>query len=1020
MRKALELQLDQAQEPGHCPAVISDHELVQRIGEGAYGEVWLARNALGSLRAVKIVYHDRFKETRPSQREFQGILKYEPVSRSHDGLIAIFHVGRNDSAGYFYYVMELADDANGPPAVLPPGAGFGAGPAEKPLGYRPRTLHAELARRERLTPVMAAQLTLKLAEALAHLHRNGLVHRDIKPSNVIFVNRNPKLADIGLITTVGDSRSFVGTEGFIPPEGPGTPQADLYGLGKLLYEMVTGRDRLEFPQLPAELTAGSEGEAVLELNEIITRACAPDPPQRYAAATELVADLNLFLAGRSLREARRLERHAIWFKRFALAACGVALLVGLAFAFATSQGRQARERERASQERVVVESALRRRAEAAESAAKQQLYSALLEQARANVRSAEMGQRVRALDAIQRAATISNSAELRGIAVAALALPDLKFDSQITLGAGLTAIQLDPAFERLATCRGSDAIEVLRVRDRQVLARLPPSTNAPAYIVRWSENGRFLAVKRDTEGVGDRADIEVWEVETQKRVLVVRGAAYGTFAFNPRLPRIMASLGGGEVGTWDLLSGQETKRLRLEGDAPFIAIAPDGNQFAAGCEVEGGWTVSVRSTSSGEVRASYRLTDRPAWLAWHPWRPLVLVADFAGWVRLLEPESLGSRILGRHKAQAVYATFSADGRYALTGGWERELVCWDLRNLQKAFLISLDSYQAQIRSDGRQMAVTTSAGLSVYHVELPACHQELAGELGGWLRHGLFSPDARWFAVSGQEKLGVWDLANNAPGAFLPEAAEARLFFAGEGNELYACRDEACFHYQLISSAIPRGPPELRCLEFPVPGGFTSFCSASNRAVLTTLTGSRAMNLPGPLNPDAREFPTASGINRCSADGRWLGIYSAYSSLLRVYDLAQSRPAAELRNAASISEFEFSPDGAELVVASRNSLDFWQTSNWEHTRRITNFMGILFTQPAGPWWMSQDFQHAGLFEARTLRSLLPLPPGMLPLALSPDGTLLAVSVDARRVQVWNLKELQAQLRELGVDFASGG
>jgi serine/threonine protein kinase len=112
--------------------------------------------------------------------------------------------------------------------------------------YSPRTLRSELVLRHRLPPTDAAQFTLRLAGALAHLHAHGLVHRDIKPSNVIFVNGQPKLADIGLVAGAGDSHSFVGTEGFVPPEGPGTPTADIYSLGKLLYELATGRDRLEF------------------------------------------------------------------------------------------------------------------------------------------------------------------------------------------------------------------------------------------------------------------------------------------------------------------------------------------------------------------------------------------------------------------------------------------------------------------------------------------------------------------------------------------------------------------------------------------------------------------------------------------------------------------------------------------------------------------------------------------------------------------------------------------------------
>ena len=64
------------------------------------------------------------------------------------------------------------------------------------------------------------------------------------------MNGAPKLADIGLVAETSDARSFVGTEGFIPPEGPGAPQADLYSLGKVLYEISTGNDRRDFPALP--------------------------------------------------------------------------------------------------------------------------------------------------------------------------------------------------------------------------------------------------------------------------------------------------------------------------------------------------------------------------------------------------------------------------------------------------------------------------------------------------------------------------------------------------------------------------------------------------------------------------------------------------------------------------------------------------------------------------------------------------------------------------------------------------
>ena len=94
------------------PPSIPDHELIRRIGAGSYGEVWLARSAVGTYRAAKIVYRRSFENDRPFEREFSGIQKFEPISRSHEGLVEVLQIGRNESDGYFYYIMELADDAN--------------------------------------------------------------------------------------------------------------------------------------------------------------------------------------------------------------------------------------------------------------------------------------------------------------------------------------------------------------------------------------------------------------------------------------------------------------------------------------------------------------------------------------------------------------------------------------------------------------------------------------------------------------------------------------------------------------------------------------------------------------------------------------------------------------------------------------------------------------------------------------------------------------------------------------------
>ena len=163
---------------------------------------------------------------------------------------------------------------------------------------------------------------------------------------------------------------------------------------------------------------------------------------------------------------------------------------------------------------------------------------------------------------------------------------------------------------------------------------------------------------------------------------------------------------------------------------------------------------------------------------------------------------------------------------------------------------------------------------------------------------------------------------------------------------------------------------------------------------------------------------TAAGLNGASPDERWLGMFRSFSPHLYVYRLPGFERVAKLTNEARISLFEFSPRGDEVAVSSRGGVEFWSTTTWQRTRHLTNFMGILYSPDARTVWLYTRFRGAGLYDARTTEPLLPLPAGALPLALSPDGRLLAVSVDARRVQVWDLAEVRNQLRTIGLDWVN--
>ena len=259
---------------GEALPTIADHVLLRRIGKGAYGEVWLAKNVIGGFRAAKVVYRKTFSDNRPFEREFEGIRKFDPISRTHPGLVTILQVGENLAAGYFYYVMELADDV-------------GTGQSIETETYVARTLAHELTTPQRLPLEKSLPIGLALASALTHLHAQKLIHRDIKPSNIIFVKGAPKFADIGLITEAGKDVSSVGSLNYMPPEGPGESTADVFSLGKVFYGIFMGMPVKCFPDPPDAAEEFTTVPALLQLNSLILKACHRDPTRRFQTADEL-------------------------------------------------------------------------------------------------------------------------------------------------------------------------------------------------------------------------------------------------------------------------------------------------------------------------------------------------------------------------------------------------------------------------------------------------------------------------------------------------------------------------------------------------------------------------------------------------------------------------------------------------------------------------------------------------------------------------------------------------------------
>jgi len=1006
--------------------VIPDHTLRRPIGRGAYGEVWLARNVMGTPRAVKIVWRRQFESERPYEREFAGIQRYEPVSRSADGLVHVLHVGRNDAEGYFYYVMELADStvplADESWDTEVEGAAV-AKDLTPMVAYAPRTLRSDLKHLGRLPVADCIRVALDVVGGLARLHERGLVHRDVKPGNIIFIEGRAKLADIGLVSRESEGRTFVGTEGYIPPEGPGSPAADLYALGMVLYEAITGYSPDHFPKVPPEWFAEDAGTEALEFHAVVLKACEGARERRYHSAEEMQADLALLQSGQSVRHLRALEERVARWRRVGWGAAAIVVIAVTTALFANWRATVTAE-NRAKEVKLLEQANMSlARAETAEREGRQQLYTALLEQARATVRSGEMGHRVQAIDAIRRAATISNSVELRREVVAALSLPDLRFERELPLGPEFMLKQLDPMFQRIAVARSRGPIEIYSIPESRFIATLPASTNLICYSALWSPDGRYLAAHRDYDLNGYRSDIEVWDLkDSPRQVLIIRDARWKGRAFHPTRPQFLAGGANGVITVWDLELGKELDRGTFDASPFDLAYSPDGIHTAATYQRTDGWGVSVHLARDGSMVCSNVFALRVLSFAWHPSGRWLALSDDGGVIHTMDARTGEVRLLGRHNAEAVTTTFSADGRYLITGAWGRELICWDVMRRQRAFNINVESFIAQFRADGLACATLTGAGVQLHSFERPMVHRDIAEEVAPRARHAAFSPDGRWLAVSGDERLGVWDLSTEGQGGFADYAGDARPFWS-PGGELFASRSRSneCFRWRIHSATNPTAPPALERLALHKPGQFSSLCIRSNSVVWTSRQGSRISELADVATDEGQWFPTMRGINGISPDGKWLAIYGAFTPNMAVYRLPDMEPVAKLTTKARISGFSFSPLGGELAVASNGQVEFWSTATWEPTRTATNFVGLsgcgVIFQPDGrAIWLARSARHAGLFDAANFELQLPLPAGMFPLAITADGRRLAVSVDGRRIQIWDLPAIRQELARLGLDW----
>jgi WD40 repeat protein len=841
--------------------VIPDHRLLQRIGRGAYGEVWLGENAFGTRRAIKVVYRDRFGDARPYERELNGIREYEPISRGHEGLVDILQVGHNATAGWFYYVMELADDADVEPrgnAEQPannaqsgaPGAEFSAGTPDGissdklpvPPGYVPRTLGLELRRRGRLPVAECARLGLRLAEALAYLHGQGLAHRDIKPSNVVFVDGAPKLADPGLAARLGEPGSLVGTEGYIAPEGPGTPPADLYSLGKVLYELATGKDRRGFPDPPTDLGRPPEQAEFTEFNQVIVRACEPDPARRYPNAGELRRELLLLLAGKSLRHLRALERRVARFRRAAAVAGVVLAVLAGGWWFQHRQTQQVRVLAEESRQRLV----RLNRVQGLQLLEDGDHLNALVWSAEAlklaRGRSEEMIERYR-------------------IGITRRLSPTL-----VQAGRHEQALNhaaFSPEGRRLLTTSDDGTACVWDLAGGAALARFTDH-HAPVQHGAFSPDGSRVVT------AGDDHAARVWDAATGRALcprLVHTGAVFFAW-FSPDGQRIVTASADGTAKLWDAQTGAPAAPpLGHEAAVSFAAFSPDGS-------------LVVTASADHTARLWASATGRP----------------------------VGPPL--RHTHEVTAAAFSPDGRRVATGGREPTVRIWDVATGKEALPpLKVDGKPRWVcfSRDGRRLL--TVAGEHSLNGEARVWNALTGDPLTPPLRHAshvshaAFSPDGRWVVTaSADQTCRIWNAENGAPLAPYLRGELPFWFaeFSPDGDHLVVAGREPVWR-------LWRLPPEtIRPTFHPAPAhllrAFNSktWPAATNWMQSPPAASLVRTNTPTAISPDGRRMLTVNG-----------------SGIAQVWDLRSGQPvSAPMRHQRDVWEGDFSSDGRLVVTAS--------------------------------------------------------------------------------------------------------
>ncbi len=719
-----------------------DYELIEEIARGGMGIVFKARNTrLERIEALKMILAGHLAT--PADVERFRVEAENAARLDHPQIVPLYEVGEHDRQ--HYYTMRLIE------------GGSLANQIERFVE----------------DPRGAVELMATVARAVHYAHQRGILHRDLKPANILLDGSGrPHVTDFGLAKRLvgeGDlpsSTAIVGTPSYMAPEQASGKAAlstaiDLFSLGAILYELLTGRSPFRADTPFDTLIQVVQKEPVRpralnprvdrDLETICLKCLSKEPERRYGSAEAMAEDLERWLAGEPIRARRigSLERLMKWARRRPSAAAlvvvstlaAVTTVAGLVFGYLAVAEEKARTDKALEKYKTALRSEQGALRETRQNAYYQTIALAAPEIQANDIRRAERlldacppalrrwewfalkrlcHSEIASLDLGIEPAAIAYSRDGRRLATAGGALGE---PGAVTIRDGadgrelasfrghhdaINGLAFDPTGRRLATAGRDRTVRIWDAATGRPLSTLRGhvlGVNAVAF----SPDGRFLA------SAGEDRMVKLWDAATgqERRTLSGHTGPILVLAF-PRDGMLLASAGADRtIRLWNL-GGAESRTLRgHSGPVRGLAFSPDGRLLAsAGYDA----TARVWSVEPGRERVVYRGHTRfVTGVAFSPDGSYVASSSLDGTIRLWEASS-GEvvRTLRGHTEGVWGLDFRRDGRRIASIGQDRSIKLWDASALALDAGIHAVSrprpiYQASLGDDGRRMALCRAA-----------------------------------------------------------------------------------------------------------------------------------------------------------------------------------------------------------------------------------------------------------------------------------------------------------------------